>query len=121
MKLVLTLIIFFNFWISFAQVEGTYVSIQPKRYDITLIVKPDSTIKCTINYTKGGITEWYSGEWKIKGKKLKLYILPGKRKNKVVISSYKIVKKNGKTIAKGDKPWGRIRLFRKKKNWLSKK
>tara|TARA_R110002096_G_C14112902_1_gene680022 strand:- start:82 stop:432 length:351 start_codon:yes stop_codon:yes gene_type:complete len=115
MKLILTIIIFCSFWISYAQVEGTYVSIQPKKYKITLIVNPDSTYKCTLYYPKFDATEFYSGEWK-----LKLYILRGKMKNKAVISSYKIVKKNGKTIAKGDKPWGRIRLFRKKKNWLSK-
>ena len=66
-----------------------------------------------------GAIESYEATWEISGKILSIYI-QNKDSKLIKISSYKMVEKNGEIIAKGSKPWGRIRLFRKKKYWLKK-
>lgn len=119
MKTLILLLTFMSFNQLHAQIEGTYTSLYPKRCVVTLDLNSDATCNCILDYPNDGVQESYTGQWKLKGNKLSIYIQKYNSKW-IKVSSYKIVEKDGQTIAKGTSPWKRIRIFKKKKYWLMK-
>lgn len=119
MKTVLTIITVFYLTQVHGQIEGTYVAMNPKKCVVTLNINTDGTCKCLMDFPKYGATESFEGTWKSKGDKINIYM--SIRDNKQIkVSSYRLVELGGEVIVKGTKPWGRVRIFRKKKYWLKK-
>lgn len=72
-----------------------------------------------MDFIEYGAFEAYDGVWSLSRNKITIWIVDSSN-NKTKVSSYKLADQDDDIVLKGTKPYGRIRIFRKKKFYLKK-